>query len=102
MKKIIILLLAFASVLTVAAKPIINLAVYAKDGLKVWYALDEKPKITFTDTDLIITTKGVEVSYPLKDMARLIYENKEVTASKNYMTTKYYSHLMGSLLYFLV
>lgn len=100
MKKIIILLLAFASVLTVAAKPIINLAVYAKDGLKVWYALDEKPKITFTDTDLIITTKGVEVSYPLKDMARLIYENKEVTGIKKLHDDKVLFTLDGESIIF--
>lgn len=100
MKKIIILLLAFASVLTVAAKPIINLAVYAKDGLKVLYALEEKPKITFTDADLIITTKGVEVSYPLKDMARLTYENKEVTEIKNLYDDKTSFTLNGESIIF--
>ena len=59
------------------------ISVHSKDGSNVLYALEEKPKITFTDVDLIITTKGVEVSYPLKDMARLTYEKKEVTDIKN-------------------
>ena len=57
-------------------KYIFCISVHSKDGSNVLYALEEKPKITFTDVDLIITTKGLEVSYPLKEMARLTYENK--------------------------
>lgn len=58
------------------------ISVHSKDGSNVLYALEEKPKITFTDVDLIITSTGIQVSYPLKDMARLTYENKEVTGIK--------------------
>lgn len=60
-----------------------NLAVCTKDGSKVLYALEEKPKITFTDTELVITTKGVEIVYALSDMNLLIYENGETTGITN-------------------
>lgn len=49
------------------------LVVWAKDSTKVAYALDEKPKINFTDTTLVISVKDAEVSYPLEDMLRFTY-----------------------------
>ncbi len=58
-----------------------NLVVWAKDGTKVAYALTEKPKITFTETDLVITAKGVEVNYSLTNMARFTYEVDGATTS---------------------
>ena len=60
-----------------------HLAVCTKDGSKVLYALEEKPKITFTDTELVITTKGVEIAYALSDMNLLTYENGETTGITN-------------------
>lgn len=84
MKKILcLLLLAFVSFSSVVAKSTINLVVCTKDGLKVLYALEEKPKITFTDTELVITTKGVEIAYALSDMNLLTYENGEATGITN-------------------
>lgn len=78
---LILLSISFTS-LKANDKNTLCISVHSKDGSNVLYALEEKPKITFTDVYLIITTKGVEVSYPLKDMARLTYENKEVSGIK--------------------
>lgn len=78
---LILLSISFAS-LKANDKCALCISVHSKDGSNVLYALEEKPKITFTDVDLIITTKGAEFSYPLKDMARLTYKNKEVTDIK--------------------
>lgn len=78
---LILLSISFAS-LKANDKYSLFISVHSKDGSNVLFALEEKPKITFTDVDLIITTKGVEVSYPLKDMVRIAYENKEVTSIK--------------------
>ena len=50
------------------------LAIYAKDGSKVAYALSEKPLVTFSETDLILKTQDLEVNYPFDKVARLIYE----------------------------
>ena len=84
MKKILcLLLLAFVNFSAVVAKSTINLAVFTKDGSKVLYALEEKPKITFTDTELVITTKGVEIAYALSDMNLLTYENGETSNITN-------------------
>ena len=75
--------MAFVSFTAVAAKSTMHLAVCTKDGSKVLYALEEKPKITFTDTELVITTKSVEIAYALSDMNLLTYENGETTGITN-------------------
>ena len=75
---LILLSISFTS-LKANDKNTLCISVHSKDGSNVLYALEEKPKITFTDVDLIITTKGVEVSYPLKDMARLSHRHQKNT-----------------------
>ena len=62
------------------------LVVWAKDGTKVAYALAEKPKVTFTETDLVITAKGVEVNYSLEYMARFTYEANDGSTIINLQT----------------
>lgn len=63
-----------------------SLILWSKDGTKVAYALAEKPKITFTGTDLVITSKGVEVNYSLENMARFTYEDNTAMAITNLQT----------------
>ena len=75
--------MAFVSLSAIAAEQTINLAVCTKDGSKILYALEEKPKITFTETELVITTKGIEVSYALSDMNLFTYEKGETTGITN-------------------
>lgn len=60
--------------IAIADEPITNLVIWSKDGAKVAYALTEKPSITFTKTDLVITTNSMEVHYPLDNMFCLTYE----------------------------
>ena len=83
MKKIVYsFLLLLLSLSAIANEPVTNLIVWAKDGTKVAYALCEKPKVTFTETDLVITAKGVEVNYALENIARFTYEVDEATSIK--------------------
>lgn len=77
-----------------------NLVVWAKDGTKVAYALAEKPKVTFTETDLVITAKGVEVNYSLENMSRFTYESNDVSAIINLQTDETpFKLTSGSLLF---
>lgn len=50
-----------------------QLVVWAKDGTNVAFALVEKPQITFTETELVITTKESH-HYALENMAKFTYE----------------------------
>ncbi len=58
-----------------------NLVVWAKDGERVAYTLREKPKITFTEADLVIKVKGVELYYSLENMDRFTYESNSDNTS---------------------
>ena len=79
--KLLLSLLFGFSIFAKAESNPTNLVVWAKDGTKVAYALTEKPKVTFTETDLVITAKGVEVNYSLENMARFTYEEDNTTTA---------------------
>lgn len=100
MKKILTVLLSFTYFSAMAGEPKTNLVVWAKDGTQVAYALAEKPKVTFTQTDLVITAKGVEVNYSLENMARFTYEDNDATAITNLQTDKTSVKLDGESLVF--
>lgn len=98
-KLLLSLLLGF-SIFTKAENNPTNLVVWAKDGTKVAYALAEKPKVTFTETDLVITAKGVEVNYSLENMARFTYESNDESAIINLQTDESPFKLTGESLLF--
>lgn len=82
MKSIVLLYLLFGfSMFVKAENNPTNLVVWAKDGAKVAYALTEKPKVTFTETDLVIEVKGMEVCYPLNNMSLFTYEEDNITTA---------------------
>lgn len=94
------MLLSFSCLSTMADEPKTQLIVWAKDGTQVAYALAEKPKITFTETDLVITAKGVEVNYTLENMTRFTYEGNTSTAITNLQTGETSFKLDGESLLF--
>ena len=51
-----------------------RLVIWQKDGTKVSYDLDERPKTTFTTEDLVITTATATINYPLAKIQRYTYE----------------------------
>lgn len=67
------LLLLFFSLVAMAENVQTQLVVWTKDGNKVAFALEEKPKITFTETELVITTNK-DNHYALENMAKFTYE----------------------------
>ena len=52
-----------------------NLVLWQKNSEKVVFVLLNKPKITFSRTDLIVSTDGLEFSYPLNDLSHFTFEN---------------------------
>lgn len=83
MKILLLLLLPLFSIVAVAEETVEKLVVWAKDGTKVAFALAEKPTITFEESDMIITSNGVEVKYALENMARFTYEKSSTTGITN-------------------
>ena len=68
---IILLLTLFCSGTLRAQK----LIIWQKDGSKVSYKLDDKPKTTFTTDELVITTTTATISFPLSQIQRYTYDN---------------------------
>ena len=60
-----------------------SLVLLAKSGQKVTYALADEPKISFTGTDLVINSKGIQKKYPMGNMARITYEKIADPATAN-------------------
>lgn len=77
------MLLPLFSMVAVADETINSLVVWAKDGTKVAYTLADKPKVTFTETEMVITSNGIEVNYALENMSRFTYENSTTTGITN-------------------
>lgn len=77
------MLLPLYSMVTVANETINSLVVWAKDGTKVAYVLADKPKVTFTETEMVITSNGIEVNYALEKMSRFTFENSTMTGITN-------------------
>lgn len=50
-----------------------SILVWQKDGKAVSFNLDEHPKIYFKDTDLVISTDRVTVSYDQKEVSRFTF-----------------------------
>lgn len=100
MKHLLSILFLSSCLSAMADEPKTHLVVWAKDGVKVAYALNEKPKVTFTDTDLVITAKGVEVNYTLENMARFTYESSDNTAIHDLKTDTVSFKLDGESLLF--
>lgn len=98
--KLLTILLSLVYLSAMADEPKTHLVVWAKDGTKVAYALAEQPKITFTETDLVIKTNGIEVNYVLDKMARLTYESGEETAIRNLKSDEVFFKLDGESLLF--
>ena len=74
MKKIpIICLMIVLTCMPAMADGMTQLSVWMKDGNKVAFALEEKPKITFTESELIISTKENN-HYALENIAKFTYE----------------------------
>ncbi len=59
------------------------LVIWTKDGNKVVYALAEKPKITFSDKEILLMTPDINVSFPLSNLNRFTFLNSDEVAITN-------------------
>ena len=82
MKQRILIFLSLLCLVAIpsTAKQMMCLVIQAKDGTKVAYALAEKPRLQFNDTELLVTTATLQVSYKRSDILRLTHEIQEVNS----------------------
>ena len=54
-----------------------TLTIHQKDGQQFSFGFDDKPVITYTDTDLVLKTTETEVQYPLASVAKFTFTDVE-------------------------
>lgn len=75
MRKIVFLsFLLLAVVLRVSAVEQNVVAVYQTDGQKALFAFADQPEVTYTATDLVLTTTKTTVQYPISQLKKLQFE----------------------------
>ncbi len=75
--KVLFLLLSLFYLSAMADEPITQLVIWAKDGSKTVYPLNSKPKITFSEADLIVQSNDLESVFSLEDTHKFTYENSD-------------------------
>lgn len=100
--KIVILYLFyfFHSFISFAEDTRTTLVILANDGTKVAYSLYDKPKITFTKTEMVISTLSVEVRYKLENMSKFSYGGVELSSLTDIKTNNHPFKLDGESLLF--
>lgn len=75
MRRLYLILLA-----AVAATPLFSqntLTIHQKDGQQFSFGFEDKPVITYTDTDLVLKTTKTEVQYPLASVTKFTFTDVE-------------------------
>ena len=75
MKRLFILL--FTVLLSVPSFSQNTLTIHHKDGQQFSFGFDDKPVITYTDTDMVLKTTKTEVQYPLSSLAKFTFTDLE-------------------------
>ena len=76
------------------------MVVWTKDGEKTAYALKERPVLKFTDTEILLFSGGIEISFPLELFARYTYESSDLTGVYDISTEEIYGYFDGDYLLF--
>ena len=84
MKRIICMMLfVFMTGIVMTARQREQLIILGKDGTKIAYALTDKPKITFTDSDLVVSVNGLTSNYLLINLLGITYSESDVMNISN-------------------
>lgn len=54
-----------------------TLTIHQKDGQQFSFGFDDKPVITYTETDLVLKTINTEVQFPLASLAKFTFTDVE-------------------------
>lgn len=76
MKRLIFLLFVALFVCPVFAQN--TLTVHQKDGQQFSFGFEEKPLVTFTETELVVKTSKVELRYELSNISKFTFDEKEI------------------------
>ena len=75
MRRFFILFYAMLFVAPLSAQN--TLTLHQKDGQEFSFGFEEKPVVTFTQTELVISSKGVELRYELAKLSKFTFDDKD-------------------------
>ena len=79
MRRIILVsVILLNAVLRVSAKEQNVVAVYQLDGQKALFAFADQPEVTYTTTDLVLTTTKTSVQYPISQLKKIQFETADM------------------------
>ena len=81
MKKLLLLLLLGMALPVLADDVATTLTVHITDGSQVTFLLSERPKVSFSDGCLLITSSEADATYPLSDVLMFTFEETESEAT---------------------
>ena len=81
MKKLFCLVFLLLCVLMAHISAQNTLTIHQKDGRLFSYGFLEKPIITYTETDLVLTTAHIVVEYPLSAISKFTFTETETSVS---------------------
>ncbi|MBR1807834.1 MAG: hypothetical protein IJ776_00390 [Paludibacteraceae bacterium] len=84
MKKIVLSLLFLLPVAMTATEQNV-VAVYPQSGDAVLFAFSTKPVLSYTATDLVMTTDNGSVQYPLNSLRKVAFEKADIPADADDM-----------------
>lgn len=58
-----------------------TLTIHHKDGRDFNYGFSERPVITYTETDLVLTTTNIVVEYPLSALSKFTFTDVDLSVS---------------------
>ena len=73
-KYIGVTLLLWAGISATAVAADMQITIWKKQGGSISYALSAKPRITYHETELLLSTNGTTVTYPVADVERITFE----------------------------
>ena len=87
-----------AAVLRVSAVEQNVVAVYQQDGQKALFAFADQPEVTYTATELVLTTTKTMVQYPISQLKKLQFEKADMPEGIDEVETdKRFSFCDGSI-----
>lgn len=72
-RKFLAIIICLVTSLPVLAQENATLIITTKSNGSVTYAMNERPKVTFSSTDVVLTTSAVVVNYPLNDFVTITF-----------------------------
>jgi len=70
-------MLILFSVATMATEQNV-VAIYQQDGQKALFAFADQPEVTYTATDLVLTTTQTSVQYPISNLRKVAFERADM------------------------